>query len=145
MGRLSSVREENVTSAIKALHDLLGPQALRAINVSFYEERTIFTIQDPKNPLHIDNYTYASGSLSDPVPATLTDASKLESTLFEVDSKLLQKARPFATNAFALAKVELGHVDGVTINKNAELMFVVIISGPRSNLNVAFDESGKRM
>jgi hypothetical protein len=92
----------------------------------------------------MDTYLFTDGSLRDPTPDKVSDPTKLEASLFDVDQGLLERAATVAKIGLGAAHVEGGRVDDVSIfrGRGDAVEFHVSVKGARGDQTVTVDGRG---
>jgi hypothetical protein len=89
---------------------------------------------DPRNPTHIDEYTYAGGEVSEPKPISMTssDLRELDSKLFDVNAIDYGKVPFMVQDTLNVTSVEDGKVISLFIEMGGKESFIrVYVTGPR--------------
>lgn len=107
---------------------------LKGIEMEIYPDRVSLKAQDPKNPTHMDEYTYRDGEVSAPTPISMTggELRELPSKLFDVNAIDYSKVPFMVQDTLNVVSVEDGKVIYLFIEMGAKEPFIrVYVTGPR--------------
>ncbi|HKO53475.1 MAG TPA: hypothetical protein VJV79_37455, partial [Polyangiaceae bacterium] len=107
---------------------------LKAVQVVIYPDRVALKAQDPKNPAHMDEYSYRAGVVSAPTPISMSSSElrDLGSELFDVNAIDYSKVPFMVRDTLDVVSVEGGKVIYLFIEMGQdEPRIRVYVTGPR--------------
>jgi len=131
---------KDASSIPKRLSAAIGTP-LKGIEMEIYPDRVSLKAQDPKNPTHLDEYTYQAGEVSAPKPISMTgsDLRELGSKLFDVNAIDYGKVPFMVQDTLNAVQVEDGKVIYLFVEMGAKEPFIrVYVTSPR--VSAAFAE-----
>jgi hypothetical protein len=143
-------------AALAALQQRLGAP-LAILQVVVFPDSVEIDARDPREPMHVDRYTYADGRLESPEPVAVgRNERQLRARLFPLTAADLARLPELLPQALEEVRAEEGKVDQITLQRDEHTSWVydstswtkprfrVHVSGPRSGGYVEFDLDGKR-
>ncbi|HTJ84045.1 MAG TPA: hypothetical protein VL400_20135 [Polyangiaceae bacterium] len=114
--------------------------SLRVYELTIYPTYSFAKIQDPKVPLHVDQYEVRDGKVGEPTPVKFVGkeptAAELHDVTFDLDEPDWTQVPRMLDDAPKRIKVEGGAVTHVIVNRflpfEKEVRFRVYVNGPRS-------------
>ena len=102
---------KDATAIPKRLSAAIGTP-LKAVEMEIYPDRVTLKAQDPKNPTHMDEYTYREGSVSAPSPISMSsgELQNLGKELFDVNAIDYSKVPFMVQDTLNVVSVEDGKV-----------------------------------
>lgn len=143
-------------AALDAVQQRLGPP-LAILRVAVYSDSVEVEARDPRQPMHVNRYTYADGQLANPEPVAVgRNERQLRARLFPLTAADLARLPELLPQALKEVRAEDGKVELVTIERDEYTSTMydstswtkprvrVHVSGPRSGGYAEFDLDGKR-
>jgi len=144
--QVSLLTGAGITEALSAYKKALGTGTLAAKRLTFHDSHSSMEAQSPKNPNHVDRYTYRAGSVGAPVAQRLSSSDKknLKATLFDPEATALTKLEELKTTTLgklAYENTEISHV--IVERRSGKTEILVYGSSPRESGYVRFSADGK--
>jgi len=143
VGRLTTLASPGLDDSVAALRESVGGR-VRITGITFSEQRTFITAQNPRAPSEFDNYNYWNGSASkDPVRVDADDEKRYLAELFDLDKVPLTKLADLARKALKELPIDGAHVQSVGVDlDDGALVIEVRVESKRRNGYVRFDSTG---
>lgn len=139
---------KDATSIPKQLSAAIGTP-LKGIEMEIYPDHVSLKAQDPKNPTHMDEYTYRAGQVSAPTPISMSggELRRLDSKLFDVNAIDYEKVPFMVQDTLNVVSVEDGKVIYLFIEMGGTEPFIrVYVTGPRVSAAYAeYSFKGERL
>ncbi|HEY0466284.1 MAG TPA: hypothetical protein VGC79_18870 [Polyangiaceae bacterium] len=124
---------KDASSIPKRLSAAIGTP-LKGVEMEIYPDRVALKAQDPKNPAHLDEYSYHAGEVSAPSPISMTSSElrDLGPRLFDVNAIDYGKVPFMVQDTLNVVSVEEGKVIYLFIEMGKdEPRIRVYVTGPR--------------
>jgi len=139
---------KDASSIPKQLSAAIGTP-LKGVEMEIYPDRVSLKAQDPKNPTHMDEYTYQAGAVSAPKPIAISggELQHLGSKLFDVNAIDYSKVPFMVQDTLNVTSVEDGKVIYLFIEMGDKQPFIrVYVTGPRVSAAYAeYSFKGERL
>lgn len=144
IGRLTTLAQPGRGESLAALRASVGGSPVRVTSLSFYDDRTYITAQDPREPRNFDTYSYWEGDVTKSAVTIHGDAEqRLLAELFELDSVPFDQLPELARRAFKELPIDGARVSRVDVSRgDTDLEIVMTIDGERRDGRVRFDARG---
>lgn len=141
--RLTTLSGPGLEDSLAELRDSVGGK-VRVTSLSFNDERTSITAQNPRSPQDYDHYTYWKGDVSkSPVTMSGDDEQRYTARLFDLDSVPFDKLGGMALAAMKALPLDGGHVESLSVDlDDGRLVIDVSLENDRRRGNVKLDASG---
>lgn len=157
VARLTTIAPPGLGDSIAELRAAAGGP-VRITMLTFFDERTQITAQNPREPSNFDRYTFWQGDVSsDAVSTSGGQEQRLKQQLFDLDLVPLDRLSELARNAYKALPIAGARVSYVTVRlrnprENAEadastiglddLDIEMTIDGERRDGRVVYDGRG---
>jgi hypothetical protein len=140
----------DATSIPRKLKDKLGP-TLRVYELNIYPTYSFAKLQDPRQPLHVDQYELRNGEVGPPTPVKFVGKEptevELKNVTFDLDEVDWAQVPQMVTDApKRLAKIEEPSVTHISLKRpvpfTTEVRFRLFVDGPRAGGSVEYDAHG---
>jgi hypothetical protein len=142
---LSLLTNAGVAQALAAYKRALGVSSLKAMRLTLHETHSSIELQSPKNPAHVDGYSYSNGAVTGPEAKRLSDRekTKLETFLFDPEKGPLLKMDSLRQTAISKLAYEQAKITHVIVDRDrGKTEILVYCSSPRDSGYVSFDDKG---
>jgi len=144
--QLSLLTNAGVKQALDVYKQAIGVQTLSAMEITLHDEHSSAELQSPKDPAHVDEYSYLLGRVKGPDPKRLMGREKanLKAFLFDPEKTALLDIESLKTKAMGKLAYEQAKITHVIAERDrGKIVIRVYASNPRESGYVAFDEKGK--
>jgi hypothetical protein len=150
MPRVAGVSLLHDATALKAaLSRLTERQTLpiRALALRIYPDRVLLQLQDPAQPLAVQQYLFKAGEVLGPTPVRLTGPGELKDNLFPLKYADLEGIPRLVKQAERRAALPEGRAVGVTLARNLpgsmDIRFVVQVESAGASRRVSARKDGR--
>lgn len=140
---------ESPTAAVRALEAKVGGGPVRALELVVYPGYAKLQAQSPKNPAHVDEYTWRGG-VDEPTPVMLSGKptqAELDASLFRLDEIDLGRLPMMVADTKARLAYEGGEITHAILERNLPfskaVQWHVHMASERESGFVAYDVAGK--
>jgi hypothetical protein len=139
----------DATALKAALARLTEPRTLpiRALALRFYPDRVLLQLQDPAQPLSVQQYRFKAGEVLGPTPVRLTGPGELKDNLFPLKYADLEVIPRLVKQAERRAALPEARAVGVTLARNLpasmDIRFVVQVESAGGSRSISARKDGK--
>jgi hypothetical protein len=125
----------------------LQASPIRALALRIYPDRVLLQLQDPAQPLAVQQYRFKAGEVLGPTPVRLTGPGELKDNLFPLKYANLEAIPRLVKQAERRAALPEARAVGMTLGRNLpgsmDIRFVVQVESPGGRRRVSARKDGR--